>query len=174
RRARRRERALDRGGARRPRRRRLAYGPGRAGRRAMRRPGSRRAPAAVAAVLLTAASALAEPSAPTVTPDGAAPPELPEAEPLEGLGEAEDVEATVTVSVARRPPKEVSRTSLRVAEIEKVPGVAGDPLAVVQNLAGVARSGFGTGQLIVRGAAPEDSRVFVDGMEIPLIYHFGG
>jgi TonB family protein len=73
---------------------------------------------------------------------------------------------------APRPRKEVSRTVLAAAEIDKVPGTAGDPLAVVQNFAGVARA-FG-GQLIVRGSAPEDSRVFVDGAEIPLIYHFGG
>lgn len=73
---------------------------------------------------------------------------------------------------APRPRKEVSRTVITAAELDKVPGGAGDPLAVVQNFAGVARS-FG-GLLIVRGSAPEDSRVFVDGAEIPLIYHFGG
>lgn len=87
---------------------------------------------------------------------------------------SDSVDATVTVTVARRPQTEVSKTSLTVSEIEKVPGVAGDPLAVVQSFAGVARSDFASGQLIVRGAAPEDTRVFVDGMEIPLIYHFGG
>jgi TonB family protein len=73
---------------------------------------------------------------------------------------------------APRPRKEVSRTVLSAAEIDKVPGTAGDPLAVIQNFAGVARSGVG-GQLIVRGSAPEDSRIFVDGGEVPLIYHFG-
>ena len=73
---------------------------------------------------------------------------------------------------APRPRKEVSRTVITAAEIDKVPGTAGDPLTVIQNFAGVARA-FG-GQLIVRGSAPEDSRVFVDGAEVPLIYHFGG
>ena len=77
----------------------------------------------------------------------------------------------VTIT-APRPKKEVSRTVLSAEIIDKVPGTAGDPLAVVQNFAGVART-FG-GLLIVRGSAPEDSRVFVDGAEIPLIYHFGG
>jgi len=78
----------------------------------------------------------------------------------------------VTVT-AKRPRKEVSRTVIGAEEIDKVPGGAGDPLTVVQNFAGVARSDFG-GQVIVRGSAPEDSRVFVDGTEVPLIYHFGG
>jgi TonB family protein len=79
----------------------------------------------------------------------------------------------VTV-IGAHPRKEVSRTTLAVAEVEQVPGVAGDPLAVVQNLPGVARSPFASGQVIVRGAAPEDTRVFIDGLEAPLIYHFGG
>jgi TonB family protein len=78
----------------------------------------------------------------------------------------------VTVT-ATRPRKEVSRTTLSAKEAEKVPGTFGDPLAVVQNFAGVARSVI-PGLLIVRGSAPEDTRVFVDGAEIPLIYHFGG
>ena len=78
----------------------------------------------------------------------------------------------VTVT-ATRPRKEVSRTVISAKEIEKVPGAMGDPLAVVQNFAGVARMPI-AGLLIVRGSAPEDSKVFVDGVEVPLIYHFGG
>jgi TonB family protein len=74
---------------------------------------------------------------------------------------------------ATRPRKEVSRTVLSAAEIEKIPGAAGDPLAVIQNFAGVARAPF-AGQIIVRGSAPEDTQVFVDGATVPLIYHFGG
>jgi TonB family protein len=78
----------------------------------------------------------------------------------------------VTVT-ATRPRKEVSRTVLSAQEIEKIPGAAGDPLAVVQNFAGVARTPV-AGQIVVRGSAPEDTRIFVDGVEVPLIYHFGG
>jgi TonB family protein len=84
------------------------------------------------------------------------------------------------VVTGRRPQKEVSRTALAVAEIEKVPGTAGDPLAVLQNFPGVARvpplsnGGASPHQIIVRGSAPEDTRIFVEGSEIPVIYHFGG
>ena len=78
----------------------------------------------------------------------------------------------VTVT-ATRPRKEVSRTVLSAKEIEKVPGAMGDPIAVVQNFAGVARMPV-AGLLVVRGSAPEDSKVYVDGIEVPLIYHFGG
>ena len=78
-------------------------------------------------------------------------------------------DVTITGS---RPRKEVSRTVLTAAEIEKIPGAFGDPLAVITNFAGVARAD--PGELIVRGSAPEDSRIFVDGSQVPLIYHFGG
>jgi outer membrane receptor protein involved in Fe transport len=89
------------------------------------------------------------------------------------LEKSSDNPFDVTVT-AQRPKKEVSRTSLPIQQIEQTPGVVGDPMAVVQSLAGVARSAFASGQIIVRGSAPEDTRVFVDGIELPLIYHFGG
>jgi hypothetical protein len=38
---------------------------------------------------------------------------------------------------------------------------------------GVARPAWGEGQLVVRGSAPEDSLVFVDGTEVPFAYHLG-
>jgi hypothetical protein len=119
---------------------------------------------------LSAVSCLAEPA---LAEQAVSEPAVSEPEVSEPLPD-DSVDATVTVTVTRRTQAEVSKTSLAVSEIEKVPGVAGDPLAVVQSFAGVARSDFGSGQIIVRGAAPEDTRVFVDGMEIPLIYHFGG
>ena len=74
---------------------------------------------------------------------------------------------------ARRPRKEVIRRTVQVEEIEKVPGTFGDPLGVVSNLPSVARSAFG-GTPIVRGSAPEDTRISIGGVQIPYLYHFGG
>ena len=31
-----------------------------------------------------------------------------------------------------------------------------------------------SGQLVVRGSAPEDTTIFVEGVDVPLVYHFGG
>ena len=78
-------------------------------------------------------------------------------------GEYNPYDVTVT---ATKPRKEVSRTIITAAELDKIPGTFGDPLAVVQNFAGVARPPPFSGLLIVRGSAPEDTRVFVDGAEI--------
>jgi TonB family protein len=75
---------------------------------------------------------------------------------------------------ADRPKKEVNRRTLDREEILKVPGTLGDPVLVVENLPGVARPTVGTGFIIVRGSGPEDTGIFVDGTNVPLIYHFGG
>lgn len=71
-----------------------------------------------------------------------------------------------------RVRREVNRTVIDARQAEKVPGTFGDVLAVVQNFPGVARSGFG--QVVVRGSAPEDTRIYVEGVDVPSVYHFGG
>lgn len=75
---------------------------------------------------------------------------------------------------ADRPKKEVNRRTLDIEEIVKVPGTLGDPVLVVENLPGVARPTAGSGLIIVRGSGPEDTGIFIDGIDVPLIYHFGG
>lgn len=79
----------------------------------------------------------------------------------------------VTVRAAR-PKKEVARRTLEQAELKSVPGTFGDPVRVIQNLPGVARAPYVGGQLLVRGASPDDTGVYVDGVPIPLLYHFAG
>lgn len=63
------------------------------------------------------------------------------------------------------------------AEVTRVPGSRGDVLSGVKNLPGIANNGSLTplsAGLIIRGASPEDSRILVDGFEIPVLYHFLG
>lgn len=73
-----------------------------------------------------------------------------------------------------RERTEVSRVTLQRQEVEKVPGAFGDPLRVLQTLPGVARAPFGLGLLLVRGSSPNDTGVYFDGIQLPLLYHFGG
>src|SRR5574341_105134 len=70
--------------------------------------------------------------------------------------------------------KEVTRRVLSLEEIKSTAGTSGDAIRVVEDLPGMARSPYIGGLLIVRGSAPQDTQVFVDGHPIPLIYHFGG
>jgi len=85
----------------------------------------------------------------------------------------DDVDEEAVVR-APRIKKEVVETRVRTEEAKRVPGTQGDTLKVVQNLPGVGRSAFGSGALIVWGAAPQDTRVNVDGVEIPMLFHVGG
>ena len=85
----------------------------------------------------------------------------------------EDVDEEVVVRAARIK-KEAVETRIRTEEARRVPGTQGDTLKVVQNLPGVGRSSFGSGQLVVWGSAPNETRVNVDGVEIPALYHVGG
>ena len=71
-------------------------------------------------------------------------------------------------------PGEMARRSLSVEEIQKLPGTNGDAFKVVQNMPGVSRATAGSGQIIVRGSAPGDTIISVEGVKIPLLYHFGG
>ncbi|HAN32212.1 MAG TPA: hypothetical protein DCQ06_11490, partial [Myxococcales bacterium] len=77
-------------------------------------------------------------------------------------------------ATAEQPPEpgEMTRRSLSAEEIEKIPGVYGDAFRVVQNLPGVSRSA--SGALVVRGSAPQDTQVMIEGLRVPLLYHFGG
>ncbi len=74
----------------------------------------------------------------------------------------------------QREAQAVTRYTLSQPELTTVPGTFGDPLRVVQNLPGVARTPFGLGLLVIRGASPQDSGVFVEGHQVPILYHFLG
>ncbi|WP_437592669.1 TonB-dependent receptor domain-containing protein [Sorangium sp. So ce1000] len=73
-----------------------------------------------------------------------------------------------------RPPREVTKRTIEQREINRIPGTNGDALRSLQNLPGVARPPAIAGLLIVRGSGPQDTQTFVDGTQVPLIYHFGG
>jgi TonB family protein len=67
--------------------------------------------------------------------------------------------------------EEVSRITLRGAEIKQVPGTFGDPFRVVQALPGVASVVSLLPFPIVRGATPSSTGFLLDGTRVPLLYH---
>jgi len=79
----------------------------------------------------------------------------------------------VTVRAAPRA-RDATDVTVSAAQASKVVGTEGDPVKVLENLPGLARPSFGTGQLIVWGAAPADSRTYVDGVEVPALFHGSG
>lgn len=72
-------------------------------------------------------------------------------------------------NVVEPPSYDITATELRV-----LPGSGNDALGAIQSLPGVARVPFGLGGLVLRGASPRDSNVYLDGVEVPLLFHFGG
>ncbi len=83
-------------------------------------------------------------------------------------------EAGVIGVYEREKTPEVTRRTITIEEVRRVPGTFGDPVRIIQSLPGAARPPFGSGLLVLRGANPEDSNVYVDGVEVPLVYHLGG
>lgn len=78
------------------------------------------------------------------------------------------------VATYDRVKDQVARRSLDVETVRVLPGSLGDPIRAVQDLPGTVRAPLETGWLLVRGGEARDTGVFVDGVRVPLIYHFGG
>lgn len=79
-----------------------------------------------------------------------------------------------TVVRGEQARREVNQVKLTQAEVQYLAGTRGDALKVVQSLPGVARSPFGGGVLVVRGSKSWDSRVYVDEVQVPALFHFAG
>lgn len=70
-------------------------------------------------------------------------------------------------------PTAPGETKIDAKLARAVPG-GGDAAKVVQALPAVARPPAGSSEIVVWGAAPRDTRVFVDGVPVPALYHLGG
>jgi TonB family protein len=94
-------------------------------------------------------------------------------EPAQGADAGAEPVEEVRIK-AERPPREVTKRTISREEVFSSPGTNGDALRAVQNLPGIARPPPFGGQLVVRGSAPGDTQTFIDGTNVPIIYHFGG
>jgi TonB family protein len=110
-----------------------------------------------------------------LAPEGPPPP-VPAPLPAAPVAAAPPVaEDSLDIEVeGDRPPREPTRRVIAAEEITRIPGTNGDALRGVLNLPGIAQPGAFEGVLIVRGSSPQDSQIFVDGMAVPEVYHFGG
>ena len=76
----------------------------------------------------------------------------------------------------RRSKDNVARGTHRIAEreVNELPGTYGDPAKAIENFPGMGRVLLSQGSLFVRGAAPNETAIYVDDYEIPDLYHFTG
>lgn len=80
----------------------------------------------------------------------------------------------VNVNARPRARRESVQYGVRAEQARLVAGTQGDVLKVVQNLPGVSRPPVASGQIVVWGSAPRDTRVYVDGVDLPALYHGSG
>ncbi len=84
---------------------------------------------------------------------------------------------TIEVEDQAPIPPAPGRQDMSREVITRIPGTRGDALSAVRSLPGVASTfgpSSGPGLVVIRGAAPEDSKITIDGVEVPVLYHFFG
>jgi hypothetical protein len=86
---------------------------------------------------------------------------------------AEEVKAAPQDVRVRGSRREIGGTSIRPDDAREIPGALGDPSRVVESLPGVVPTTSGLQSFFVRGAPPETSGFFLDGIPIPALYHVG-
>ncbi|MGB0588414.1 MAG: TonB-dependent receptor domain-containing protein [Myxococcota bacterium] len=88
--------------------------------------------------------------------------------------DASQISRNRTIVRDKGSQRAADKVQLSEGELKSVPGTFGDPTRVVATLPGVARSPFGLGYYVVRGANFENTGMLIDGFAAPLLYHFLG
>ncbi len=80
------------------------------------------------------------------------------------------------IEVHDKKPEETKPLSYQLTadEIRTIPGAGNDILRAAQILPGVARIPFSFGGIVLRGTSPRDTSIYLDGIEVPIAFHFGG
>jgi hypothetical protein len=78
-----------------------------------------------------------------------------------------------TIEIHDLAPSSSGEATIDAAFARSLPG-GGDAAKVVQSLPAVARPSAGSTEIVVWGAAPNETRVFVDGVPVTALYHLGG
>ena len=107
--------------------------------------------------------------APSPVPPAPPPPEAPVAPAL--LDEESNVPEYGATASVEAPRREATRRTIEREQLTHTPGTRGDALHAMEVLPGVTE--VRDGNLILRGAAYNESQVFFEGAPVPLLYHFG-
>ncbi|HTL39003.1 MAG TPA: TonB-dependent receptor [Kofleriaceae bacterium] len=80
------------------------------------------------------------------------------------------------IEISGKAPEESKPIAytMTAQDIASTPGAMNDALRAITILPAAARIPFSFGGVVLRGMSPRDSSIFVDGVEIPLAFHFGG
>ena len=92
--------------------------------------------------------------------------------PAAGVAKPAPADSVEEVRVAGRRP-DVGGTQLGGGEVRQIPGAFGDPFRAIDALPGVTPIVSGLPFFFVRGAPPGNIGYFIDGVRVPLLFHFG-
>jgi hypothetical protein len=84
-------------------------------------------------------------------------------------------QSTETIEVHGEPPPAApGATSIGRDDVQRVPGTGGEITRALGAMPGVVNRQLPTSPagIVIRGSAPQDSKILVDDFEIPLLYHF--
>ncbi len=84
-----------------------------------------------------------------------------------------DIDEEETIQLVTTPV-EATRVELSAEDGERIAGSQGDAIKSAQVLGGVGRPSLGTGELVLWGSAPSDTRRQVDWILVPRLFHLGG
>lgn len=81
--------------------------------------------------------------------------------------------AEVIEIVAEAPPVVPGAARLDRGELQRVPGTGGDIVRALTVMPGVVNQQLPVGYsgVAIRGASPQDSKVFIDNFEVPILFH---
>jgi hypothetical protein len=100
-----------------------------------------------------------------------AKPETPAA-PTGGEAKAPPQEHVEEVRVQGVRP-EVAKTSMGAGDVRQMPGAFGDAFRAIEALPGVTPIISGLPYYFIRGAPPGNTGYLIDGVRVPLLFHFG-
>jgi hypothetical protein len=133
---------------------------------------------------VVARAAVAQPADVTKTGDdagahdgsGAPATDGSDAEVHDSSAEATGGSDAEVIEVSGKAPEESKALEYKMSakDIATTPGAMNDALRAITILPAAARIPFSFGGVVLRGMSPRDSSIFVDGVEIPLAFHFGG
>lgn len=112
------------------------------------------------------------PRSPAADPPATTPPPGPPRAPAPRR--EVDEELTVRLPRARNAAASIGRPELRSDDARVVAGLAQDPVLAVGTLPGTARAPAGERGVIVWGATPDETRILVDDVPVPVLLHAGG
>lgn len=79
-----------------------------------------------------------------------------------------------TTVVGTREKENAAQETLKQSEFLQVPGSFGDPVKAVSNLPGIVQATGFSAEVAIQGSPAEDTRYFIEGHQIPFMFHFVG